>query len=139
MPLEDTDSIGSSKITSKRKSKLKAPKAPKNLKRPEKPKKPRLIKKPAPCGCFKGKMKDWGSYGGPYPEYDWVVCSRCNGTEIVSVERQNKEEQDYYDNLLKSFQYKLAIYNILKTIRITKEQLEAIQWYGVSKFADHLS
>ncbi len=77
-------------------------------------------------------MKDWDD--GPYPDYEWVKCVRCEGTSLVSPETINRENQYRYGEALKWYKIKLAVHNILKKIKLTELQLQTLFQYGYSNF-----
>ena len=97
-----------------------------------KPKKPKKAQKAVRCSCRNGKVKEWGD--GPYPSYDWVTCGLCNGTCSISVDTQNRLNTAAYVEALKRYEFAVQQRRILRQIRLTREQVEALRRYGLSEF-----
>jgi hypothetical protein len=104
--------------------------------KPVKPKKPKKATADAPCDepgqyykeCYNGKVKEWGD--GPYPDYEMVKCPRCEGEAKLTPARQDCLNNLKYERELKSWEREMAIYNKMKCIKLTEEQVKLLKQHG---------
>ncbi len=101
-------------------------------KAPVKPKQPKKHKRSGRCSCVGGKVKEWGD--GPYADYDWVTCARCEGKCTVTAERLNAEERVRYECEMKRYERDLATHHVLRTIKLSHQQAETLQRFGLTEF-----
>lgn len=83
----------------------------------------------------RGKVKEWED--GPYASYDWVTCHRCNGITRVGPARINAERAAKYERDLATWRVAYARHKILRTIKLTAEQIEVLRIMGLTYYQEN--
>lgn len=58
----------------------------------------------------------------------------CDGTRSISVDTQNRLNIAAYTQALKRYESAVQQHRILRQIRLTREQVEALRRYGLPEF-----
>lgn len=100
--------------------------------KPKKPKRPRIVSEPSPCAGCRGKGRRRKTT--EYYESEWVTCNACNGVGSIPATRINTEASLAYAAAMTAYDRNLADYKTLRTLRLTEEQLTALERLGFAEY-----